>query len=1091
MTDLLESSGIFLSASPILPDIVSRDLGEIGGESGGGYAPGSGQDLFPIGWSSGNYLGRANGIISPVLSTDKVAIGAYSTILSERLYVNGSIYASQGYLFSATTSITIDGSGNLVFTDPASGSRTLASLIAGGGGDVFVSGIPTNLQLAQWVTASSIQGIDISSLTLTESQITSLVTDLAGKASLIHDLIDATNHPVTGLTTGYFLKALSDTTYGFDVHGLTKADIGLTSVTDYAQVRKISSSTNLAIARWDGTSGALLKNSLSFLADDGTINIPFGTTYNINGVPHTHAGQYQVANATLAALAVLDAITGVIYQTGANTFTKYALAGSGIALSLAHSDHTHTQYQSMSAMLNALVALVDGAGVLVNDGSGVLSWGVGGGGVNVSGTPSVGQVALWTNATTIEGVDQDTLATDAFGALTNITTNNATTVQHGFLPKLDGGTSVFLRGDGTWATPAGAGDVSLFGSPVTGTLVLWHSGTTIETLAFGTSGQLLRTNIAGTAVEFFTPAYLIANQTITLSGDVSGSGTVAITTAIGVNKVTLAMMAQMATNSFLGRITAGVGNVEVLTATQATSLLNLFSTSSTVKGLTPGSNSVGITYFLCADGTWKVPSGSGTTPVDSTLLDWSTDRYLAYGSKGAGGELYTGTTDPTATTRLNYNGNLYSNYLYAAGQVYAGTGTTFTNLSNQAVSINISGSNYMSLNPNVAASGSAHAYQFRSYNSLITGDRIASFWNQTTEKLYIDYNGTIRTPTGITRHLIVQAGAASGSAGTDAGNISLIAGNALGSDTASVAGIVYLVPGNGYNTGVIGVVSIGNANYGCASIRLISAGSQTNVDLLIQAQAAGGIQLGSGSTIITNWGTTYLAGNTYLGASASASIIGSAGISGNVLGKNVTITGGAGYSTGNNAGGNLYLYGGTPNGSGTRGNIYFGSGSEGYLPAKSSETNVVYYDSTTGKLSYGAAGSGGVTLSGSTNNTVCTVTGANAIIGEANLTFDGSNLVASGTMTATNFILSSDRRLKTNIVSYKPELLDIDYKKFVLKSDITQQRYGVIADLLQKDYPELIREDKDGMLSVAYFDLLIREIVYLKDEVNKLKNGRT
>jgi len=37
----------------------------------------------------------------------------------------------------------------------------------------------------------------------------------------------------------------------------------------------------------------------------------------------------------------------------------------------------------------------------------------------------------------------------------------------------------------------------------------------------------------------------------------------------------------------------------------------------------------------------------------------------------------------------------------------------------------------------------------------------------------------------------------------------------------------------------------------------------------------------------------------------------------------------------------------------------------------------------------------GTTLSGSTNNTVATVTGANALIGEANLTFDGTDLTVS------------------------------------------------------------------------------------------------
>ena len=42
---------------------------------------------------------------------------------------------------------------------------------------------------------------------------------------------------------------------------------------------------------------------------------------------------------------------------------------------------------------------------------------------------------------------------------------------------------------------------------------------------------------------------------------------------------------------------------------------------------------------------------------------------------------------------------------------------------------------------------------------------------------------------------------------------------------------------------------------------------------------------------------------------------------------------------------------------------------------------------------------GGTTLSGSTNNTVVTVTGANAMIGEANLTFNGSTLALTGNMT--------------------------------------------------------------------------------------------
>jgi hypothetical protein len=48
-----------------------------------------------------------------------------------------------------------------------------------------------------------------------------------------------------------------------------------------------------------------------------------------------------------------------------------------------------------------------------------------------------------------------------------------------------------------------------------------------------------------------------------------------------------------------------------------------------------------------------------------------------------------------------------------------------------------------------------------------------------------------------------------------------------------------------------------------------------------------------------------------------------------------------------------------------------------------------------------AADSAGVSLSGTTDNTVTTVTGADAIQGEANLTFDGSTLAVTGAITST------------------------------------------------------------------------------------------
>lgn len=124
------------------------------------------------------------------------------------------------------------------------------------------------------------------------------------------------------------------------------------------------------------------------------------------------------------------------------------------------------------------------------------------------------------------------------------------------------------------------------------------------------STSFVKMTAAGT-FSLDTATYLTGNQTITLSGDISGSGTTSITTTIGANKVTNSMLAQMSTATFKGRTTAGTGNVEDLTATQATALLNTF--SSTLKGLTPASGG-GTTNFLRADGTWAAPpggSGSG------------------------------------------------------------------------------------------------------------------------------------------------------------------------------------------------------------------------------------------------------------------------------------------------------------------------------------------------------------------------------------------------------------------------------------------------------------------------------------------------
>jgi hypothetical protein len=66
----------------------------------------------------------------------------------------------------------------------------------------------------------------------------------------------------------------------------------------------------------------------------------------------------------------------------------------------------------------------------------------------------------------------------------------------------------------------------------------------------------------------------------------------------------------------------------------------------------------------------------------------------------------------------------------------------------------------------------------------------------------------------------------------------------------------------------------------------------------------------------------------------------------------------------------------------------------------------------------------GTTLSGSTNNTIATVTGANALIGEANLTFDGSVLTVTGDTTISADLMIGLTSISTvgGVATYKSEI---------------------------------------------------------------------
>lgn len=105
----------------------------------------------------------------------------------------------------------------------------------------------------------------------------------------------------------------------------------------------------------------------------------------------------------------------------------------------------------------------------------------------------------------------------------------------------------------------------------------------------------------------------------------------------------------------------------------------------------------------------------------------------------------------------------------------------------------------------------------------------------------------------------------------------------------------------------------------------------------------------------------------------------------------VTIKGGAGIS----AGGNVYFQRDT-----TYGDFFFGTGGTGHLPARAAETDVVYYDSSTGQISYGAS-EGDVTagtFTQATGQVAYWTATASELIGDNGLIFDsaGHSLILTG-----------------------------------------------------------------------------------------------
>ena len=158
------------------------------------------------------------------------------------------------------------------------------------------------------------------------------------------------------------------------------------------------------------------------------------------------------------------------------------------------------------------------------------------------------------------------------------------------------------------------------------------------TISLGDAARTL--TMAGSATISGTNT---GDQTITLTGIVTGSGTGSFATTIASNVVTNAMLATVATATFKGRTTAATGNVEDLTATQATALLNVFgadSGSGGVKGLVPATAAGDATKVLSGAGTWISVARPEDAAANDCRLSTESATYVSTSDRTSQGTIY-------------------------------------------------------------------------------------------------------------------------------------------------------------------------------------------------------------------------------------------------------------------------------------------------------------------------------------------------------------------------------------------------------------------------------------------------------------------
>ena len=102
-----------------------------------------------------------------------------------------------------------------------------------------------------------------------------------------------------------------------------------------------------------------------------------------------------------------------------------------------------------------------------------------------------------------------------------------------------------------------------------------------------------------------------------------------------------------------------------------------------------------------------------------------------------------------------------------------------------------------------------------------------------------------------------------------------------------------------------------------------------------------------------------------------------------------------------------------------------------------------------------------------------------------NVTFN--EITATANIHAAGFFQSSDKRLKKNIENIDITKGDIELVQFNWKES-GKRGYGVIADDIEKIYPDVVTTRKDGFKQVNYIEALTIKIAQLEEKIKELED---